>query len=216
MAQRTEARDSRDDFPTPPWATRALCELLLEQSFPLITQSCLEPAAGRGHMARVLREYFSTVTAFDAHDYGQAERLDYLEAKVEPGVVDWVITNPPFRLAERFILRSLFVARIGVAVLVRTVFVESSGRWEMLFSSRPPALFAPFVERVPMVQGRIDREASSATSYAWFVWFHDAIVPIVRWIAPCRSRLELASDYRGRFGPLGLKLDHSSSRDETP
>ena len=26
MNQRREARDSLDDFPTPPWATRALCE----------------------------------------------------------------------------------------------------------------------------------------------------------------------------------------------
>lgn len=28
MQQRSEPRDSLDDFPTPPWATRALCEWL--------------------------------------------------------------------------------------------------------------------------------------------------------------------------------------------
>jgi len=30
MAQRFEALDSLDDFPTPPWATRALFEHILE------------------------------------------------------------------------------------------------------------------------------------------------------------------------------------------
>ena len=30
MAQRIEAADSPDDFPTPPWATRALIEHVLE------------------------------------------------------------------------------------------------------------------------------------------------------------------------------------------
>ena len=31
MAQRHEAKDSLDDFPTPPWATRALLEHVLEK-----------------------------------------------------------------------------------------------------------------------------------------------------------------------------------------
>lgn len=31
MAQRIEAKDSPDDFPTPPWATRALCEYILDR-----------------------------------------------------------------------------------------------------------------------------------------------------------------------------------------
>jgi hypothetical protein len=39
-----------------------------------------------------------------------------------------------------------------------------------LFRDRPPTLYAPFVERVPMVKGRWDPGASTATSYAWFVW----------------------------------------------
>ena len=32
MAQRSEAKDSLDDFPTPPWATRALLEHVLPGS----------------------------------------------------------------------------------------------------------------------------------------------------------------------------------------
>jgi hypothetical protein len=47
MAQRVEAQDSRDDFPTPPWATRALCEHIILSKGDLAIQSCLEPACVR-------------------------------------------------------------------------------------------------------------------------------------------------------------------------
>ncbi len=32
MQQRSEPHDSLDDFPTPPWATRALCEYIARYS----------------------------------------------------------------------------------------------------------------------------------------------------------------------------------------
>ena len=53
MAQRHEAKDSLDDFPTPPWATRALLEHVINGK-DLNLQSCWEPACGEGHMAKVL------------------------------------------------------------------------------------------------------------------------------------------------------------------
>ena len=40
---------------------------------------------------------------------------------------DWVITNPPFRRGEDFTLLALKLARRGVAMLTRTVFIESVG-----------------------------------------------------------------------------------------
>ena len=58
MAQRVEAKDSLDDFPTPPWATRALLEHIIERGGYTNTLTCLEPACGAGHMAKVLKEYF--------------------------------------------------------------------------------------------------------------------------------------------------------------
>ena len=60
-----------------------------------------------------------------------------------------------FRLAEDFVHRSLKVAREGVAVLVRTVFLESVERYENLFRDQPPTKVAQFTERVAMVEGRL-------------------------------------------------------------
>ena len=70
MAQRTEARDSLDDFPTPPWATRALVEHAIGRPAALRALTCLEPACGVGHMAKVLAEYFGEVRSSDIHAYG--------------------------------------------------------------------------------------------------------------------------------------------------
>lgn len=195
MAQRTEAKDSPDDFPTPPWATRALCEHILTK-VDLAAQTCLEPACGRGYMAKPLAEYFSSVEASDAYHYGFAPIRDFLSHPYETGSHDWVITNPPFRLAEDFVLRSLAVARKGVAILARTVFLESSGRYKAIFASNPPTVFAQFVERVPMVKGRVDRKASTATGYAWLIWDKQyGGSPLLKWVPPCRKTLEKDSDY---------------------
>jgi hypothetical protein len=197
MAQRTEAKDSRDDFPTPPWATRALIEhVLLPRCPDLRNDSCLEPACGAGHMDKVLREYFATTSASDKYDYGYGRVADFQTAPHSVAAFDWVITNPPFNLAEDFIGRARKVARRGVAILARTVFIESVGRFERLFDPNPPAIFAQFVERVPMVKGRLDKKASTATGYAWFVWLNEAVSSTeLVWIPPCRKVLERSSDY---------------------
>jgi hypothetical protein len=197
MAQRTEAKDSRDDFPTPPWATRALIEHVLLARDPTLTkQSCLEPACGAGHMDKVLREYFTATSASDKFDYSYGKVADFQTAPYEVGSFDWVITNPPFNLAEDFIARARKIARRGVAVLARTVFIESVGRFERLFQPDPPAAFAQFVERVPMVKGRLDKKASTATGYAWFVWLNEDVdATELVWIPPCRKVLERPTDY---------------------
>jgi hypothetical protein len=193
MAQRTEPPDSLDDFPTPPWATGALFEHVIGGDMQ--HRNCLEPACGAGHMSKVLMEYFGEVKSRDISDYGYGAVEDYLHGDISERY-DWIITNPPFKLGERFILRALGMAREGAAFLVRTTFIESVGRYNRLFSSTPPTIFAQFVERVPMVKGRLDQSASTATGYCWLVWRKGQEgQPRLVWIPPCRRGLERANDY---------------------
>jgi hypothetical protein len=196
MAQRTEPKDSPDDFPTPPWATRGLIEHILDDKSRLGSMNCLEPACGAGHMAKVLKEYFKEVQSADAYDYGYGLVQDFLTYPYNASSVDWVITNPPFRLAEDFVMRALHVARRGIAILARSVFLESVGRYQGIFRECPPSKFAQFVERVPMVKGRLDMKATTATGYAWMVWEKGAThQPRLMWVPPCRKQLERKSDY---------------------
>ena len=100
-------------------------------------------------MSVALAHYFREVRSFDVFDYGFGGTADFLKHKHAEGSFDWVITNPPFRLGEEFVNRSMGVARCGVAMLTRTVFIESVGRYERLFKSNPPSRVAQFTERVP-------------------------------------------------------------------
>jgi hypothetical protein len=197
MSQRIEAADSPDDFPTPPWATRAVLEHVIGDIASLKSMNCLEPACGAGHMVKVLKDYFGDVAYSDAFNYRFGPLQDFLVHPHQTNSYDWVITNPPFRLAEEFVLRAISLARVGVAILARTVFLESVGRYEAIFERLPPTKFAQFCERVPMLRGRLDRHGTTATGYAWFVWEKEMMgtAPRLVWIPPCRRKLERPTDY---------------------
>lgn len=196
MQQRREPHTSLDDFPTPPWATRALCNWIRDVWSPGPLTVAREPAANRGHMVRVLEDYFSHVEASDVHDYGAGYPVaDYLFGPA-PDPVGWTITNPPFRLAEQFILRALDSSVSGVAVIVRSAFLEGVGRWERLFREVPPSDILQFSERVVMHRGRLSRTGSTATAYCWLVWRRGVAEPTrFSWIPPCRRELERVEDY---------------------
>jgi hypothetical protein len=195
MQQRSEPHDSLDDFPTPPWATRALCEWLTEQVGDLGGLSCREPCANRGFMVRPLSEFFGAVLPSDVHDYGAGFPVEDFLFPGAISEVDFTCMNPPFRLAEEFVHRALATSRIGCAAILRSAFLEGKGRFDTLFSLTPPSFVLQFAERVPMCKGRVDPEIASATAYAWLVWLKGGADTRLRWIAPCRKRLERPSDY---------------------
>jgi len=213
MQQRVEPHDSLDDFPTPPWATRAICEFLISLGFDLARMDCREPCANRGHMVRPLREVFGHVIASDIFDYGAGFPVrDYLfGTDAHLSSTDWTFINPPFRLAQAFIERAIRLSRIGVAVIARSAFSEGQTRATELFLPRPPSFEVQFSERVVMLKGRLVRageidpfaakagtKASTATSYSAFIWLARDAAPAdtrKRWLAPCRLRLERPGDY---------------------
>ncbi|MGI3165522.1 hypothetical protein [Pseudooceanicola sp. 200-1SW] len=232
--QRHEAPDSLDDFPTPPWATRALCEELAREGFDLAAMDAWEPCCNRGYMAEPLRESFRSVFATDVKDYGYAGQngvADFLiDWAQDAPKVDFVVMNPPFKLGLEFIQHALKHARVGVAAFVRSAFVEGGARYGALFRDRPEALVLPFVERVVLWRGvlldpevpvwRVKKDGqgalekpTSATAYSWLVW----IKPPMwngrsehRRIAPCRQRLTRPGDYP----PLPQHLRAQEARED--
>lgn len=219
MEQRSEAHDSLDDFPTPPFATRALIEHVIMPMYAnapeiarlkLRKMSVREPCANRGYMVKPLAEYFGAVFASDIFDYGAGyPQQDYL---FPGGVIPahWSIFNPPFRLGMQFIQKSFDTPNwCGTAALVRTAFLEGGDRFHKLYRDNPPTIVAQFVERVIMTKGIVRdpneeywdaekkewRRPSTATSYCWLVWMRDVPRQPSFWIPPCRRQLERPGDY---------------------
>lgn len=176
---------SLDYFPTQPWASRALAELVLRVD-PR-ARSAWEPACGEGIMARGLADYFDRLVMTDVLDYGVGGLVcDFMDPSASaPGEpVDWIITNPPFRdgMAEAFIRLARQRARRGVAMLVRLGFLETVGRYPLWAGPERATLACPFAERVPILLGDCDPDDRSAASYMVAIWVTDP---------------ELARDYPG-------------------
>ena len=207
-----------DDFPTPLWATRALCELV-EEWAPrewkaiLNERRCWEPAANRGAMSRPLAEYGFEVIESDlaaGSEHGSYGRDDLplydfvtgsqplgapLWTPPRKGEIDAVITNPPFSAADDFICRGLDLAPV-VAILGRTQLLEGSRRWDRVFSKTPPDFIYVFIRRLAFWPGRLNREAASMMSFSWFVWAGGNGQMRVRGIPKeTQKRLERADDW---------------------
>jgi hypothetical protein len=191
------------------------------RSIMLANATVWDPACNRGFMARPLAEYFAEVKATDIHDYGypgQQKTVDFLWPGSEQDLddINFVITNPPFRLADRFIERAFDLNLEGFAFLMRTAFLEGDGRHTRIFSRFAPTVVAQFSERVVMHKGKIVdpniavpvedkatgemvmRKPSTATSYMWFTWLNgrkfNSTSELV-WISRCRQALEREGDY---------------------
>lgn len=201
---RTSPKDGLDDFPTPPWATRAF----IEHCLPRDLSECVawEPCANRGYMVKVMREYFQSVYGSDIHDYGAGFPLvDFLEApdpmEAFGAPIDFIITNPPFNQAEKMFhhWRENMPSVQHLSFLLRTSWLEGWARYETIFSKGwNPVKVCPYVGRVPMVQGRLERKAATQMPYAWFIWDREAsqYAPTrVVWIPAKREEWERDGDW---------------------
>lgn len=208
MGSRQEPDDSLDYFPTPPWATRALCHYVMAALgfIGIKFKTVWEPACGEGHMSEVLREYSEYVYASDVFDYGHGDRVhDFLRSGLTNDTFDWIITNPPFGdLTEQFVLSAINQANVGVAMFVRLQWLETIGRYENVFKDHPPTLIAFFAERVNLCKGKWDPDGGTATAYIWLVWLKDEAPRAPFWIPPgCQKELTHDDD-RAKFAAWSL------------
>lgn len=213
MAGREQAA-GLDFFPTPPWATRSLVEVILPHlGVSIDGLTVYDPGCGEGHITGALEEYPANVIGTDIKDYASdgraapawAGELDYLDRSSAAPQADWVIMNAPFsdeELGDRplhFTQRALDEAKVGVASFVRTTWLDGIGRYENLFSVRPPTLYAQFAERVNLCKDRWEPMGSTATAYCWLVWVKDRTPQPVFWVPPGQRKRFFADDDIERF-----------------
>ena len=200
---RSSPKDGLDDFPTPPWATRAFIAHCLPDD--LKESKAWEPCANRGYMVNVLRESFGDVWGSDIEDYGAgfpiANFLD-MPDPTEFGVeVDYIVTNPPFNIAEDIYAhwRKNMPSVQHLCLLLRTSWLEGWSRYENIFQKgNNPAFVCPYVGRVPMVRGKLQRKAATQMPYAWFVWDREMsryTQTRVKWIPAKRNEWERDGDW---------------------
>lgn len=202
-------KSALDDHPTPPWATRAFFEYVVPD-YDFHAKTFLDPACGRGHMIRAIREEGYTARGCDIQNYKglQGGVGDYtnLSLKFDP-YNHVVMTNPPFKLANAFLERALDEAKYGVAILAQSRFAEGgkdvkTSRWQRILRDRPPNRVALFSARVSFAKGKVIQSRPVFHSHSWFWWDktaparHEFMDTKYIWIPPeAQAKLERKSDY---------------------
>jgi hypothetical protein len=149
----------------------AVEELIRVESLPL---RIWEPAAGRGAIVRVLQGRGHDIIASDIVDYGFPLDFvaDFLAITTPPADVDTILTNPPFKILNKFVDHALDLCARAI-MLVRLAYYEGvSVRRTEILEHRGLARVHVFRKRLPMMH-RDDwtgKRSTSAMPFAWFCW----------------------------------------------
>jgi len=184
-------RVENDFYATDP---KSVEDLLI--NYDIDGSSFYEPCCGQGHISKVLEWYYPKAKHYASdlvyRGYGQGN-IDFLNTSInnlpiKGKKVDWIITNPPFKLAQEFIDKSLQLTNIGVAIFLKIQFLEGQKRKEWhqklplnfvyVFSSRQLVL-----NNGERINPKTGKEWSSTMCFAWFIWKHGySGEPIIRWV----------------------------------
>jgi len=168
-------------FVTHPDSVRALLRV---ESFP---GSIWEPAVGDGTMAHVLAEGTDVrnVVASDLVDRGSNLPGFFTHDFLGPGGcvgIDHVVTNPPFELGERFVVKALSLDVPGkVAMFLRLAWLEGRGRHRRIWSTRPPARVWVFSGRQPLRRNGGEWQ-TGLIAFGWFVWERETCDTRLGWL----------------------------------
>ncbi|MER9833421.1 class I SAM-dependent methyltransferase [Mesorhizobium sp. M0145] len=193
-SQKVHKRKPADFYPTPHNVTAALMEFLKLD----LGTIAWEPACGNGAMADVLGHYLGTdaVWSSDLREdcgYGDAG-VNFLTCDVN-FKCDWIITNPPFNLAEAFIKRALLIAP-NAAFLLKSQYWHAKSRIK-LFETHPPAFILPLTWRPAFLEK--ERGKSPLMDVMWVVWMRDACETTYRLLTRPEAEHEYVEFLHSRF-----------------
>lgn len=136
----------------------------LLQHFRFGDRKIHECACGTGEMAEIIKIYGYQVISTDLVDreYGEGG-VDFLALKNPMAPV--VITNPPFKIANKFIEHGMGILKLdAMALLLKSTYFHAARR-KTLFDDFPPVAICPLLWR-PDFSG----QGSPTMEFTWFIW----------------------------------------------
>jgi len=168
-------REKDDYYPTPPMAV----ERLLERE--VFNGNIWECACGEGHMSEVFVDKGFDVISTDLVDRGYGSQVDFFKSDI---IADNIVTNPPYKFALDFILKAKKQSRKKIAMFLKTVFLESTSRYDMFQDTEfPLKTVYQFSKRIALNKGKVVPGMGGMVAYAWYVWDKEYIgKPTIEWI----------------------------------
>lgn len=136
-----------------------------------------ECACGEGSLSDRLKQNGYEVISSDIVDRGYKDYLikDFFQVTSLGDMWD-ILTNPPYKYAKEFVLKSLDLIAYGrkVYMFLKLTFLEGKARYKELFSKYPPKKVYVFSERILCAKNaefqKMKEGGGSAVAYAWYVW----------------------------------------------
>lgn len=181
-------REDLDFYQTPSFATQSLLDLRLVEA-----HNIWEPMAGNGAIAEVLKQNkYLNVTTSDIvqRDYKLDFIQDFFNMKEFPVSMlekggRGIITNPPYNVADDFILHALSTLKadyLAVFLLVR--YLEGSKRYLEIYQHYKPRDVIVFARRLGCYKDSdvksgvkiTDHGIASAVAYMWLCFFRPTMM----------------------------------------
>ena len=162
-------REANDFYATNPVA--------MEKALPFLqrcglSQKVWECACGQGHLASVLENSGFDVYSTDLIDRGFGEVQDFLAVDGANCYDMDIVTNPPFKLAEKFVEKGMDLITDGhkVCLFLKVQFLESKGRY-FLFKKYPLKELLVYAERQQCAKdAEFEKYTATTQCYCWFVF----------------------------------------------
>lgn len=164
-------RDPDDWYVEPPECSDALFKV---EDFSGVVW---DPACGIGRIVKSARE--NGIHSFGTDIIDRSEEceceIDFLNDTPE-FVFDHIVSNPPFRFAEEFALKSLSILKTGkmLALLLPLVWISGFSSKRQWLPESPLLRLLPISPRPSMPPGRVILEGikpgNGTKDFAWFVW----------------------------------------------
>lgn len=176
----TAIREENDYYATNP---KAVKDLLMYETFDKNIWEC---ACGEGNISEVFKEYGHNVYSTDLIDRNyQDEIIDFLKSDNK-----WfgdIVTNPPFKYTNEFILKGLDSIQEGnkLALFLKLNYLSGKRRFKEIYSKYPPHTVYVFSGRTSCSKNNTPEGfKNGAMDYAWFIWEKGKYGPTqLKWIS---------------------------------
>ena len=168
-------RKKSDFYETPYSITRHL----LDCEFFDTSLTVCEPACGEGAIVNILKEKWdeNKITSYDIDKNFFNDTQQY----------DYIITNPPFSIAQEFVKQAKKLAKVKFAFLLPLSYLHGKKRYDKIYTDKNYGLEKVYVfTRYPMLGDKLREDGKYRTGmmvYAWYIFTNGySNNPTIHWI----------------------------------
>ena len=162
-------RRKGDFYQTPYSMTEQILETIIQDEKFIVAQTILEPCAGEGAIVKVLKGRLPLAKIYASDINRQVCNWDFLKHDFNQHF-DWIITNPPYSLADEFVKRAKEISS-NVLMLLPLNYLQGQKRFKEEIFKNLNGIY--IFTRMPMLSDEMREDGKYSTgmqAYAWYRW----------------------------------------------